>query len=79
MRGNIDANFDSPEAKSIKIIKQYDSLLKGWIYGALNEEVLKNVSGCESPRDVWMKLESFYDPKIGTCLLDCQIRNQILT
>ncbi|PWA39889.1 Ankyrin repeat-containing protein [Artemisia annua] len=66
MRGIIDANFDSPEAKSIKIIKQYDSLLKGWIYGALNEEVLKNVVGCESARDVWTKLESFYDPKLDS-------------
>ncbi|GJY22900.1 hypothetical protein Tco_0396558 [Tanacetum coccineum] len=38
MRGIIDANFDSLEAKSIKIIKQHDNLLKGWIYGSLNEE-----------------------------------------
>nr|GEW58145.1 hypothetical protein [Tanacetum cinerariifolium] len=66
MHGIIDAKFDRPEAKSIKIIKQYDSLLKGWIYGSLNEEVLKNVVGCEYARDVWAKLESFYDPKIGS-------------
>ncbi|GKF84317.1 hypothetical protein Tco_0249215 [Tanacetum coccineum] len=71
MHGIIDANFDRPEAKSVKINKQYDSLLKGWIYDSLNEEVLKNVVECESVRDVWAKLESFYDPKIGTHLLDC--------
>ncbi|GJR78952.1 ankyrin repeat-containing protein [Tanacetum coccineum] len=45
---------------------QYNYLLKGWIYGSLNEEVLKNVVECESARDVWAKLESFYDPKIGS-------------
>nr|GEV30059.1 ankyrin repeat-containing protein [Tanacetum cinerariifolium] len=66
MRSIIDAKFDRPDSKSIKIIKQYDSLLKGWIYGSQNEEVHKNVVGCESTRDVWANLESFYDPKIGS-------------
>lgn len=41
MRGIVEYKFDWPGTKHTKIIKQYDKLLQGWIFGSLNEEVLR--------------------------------------
>ncbi|KAJ9550972.1 hypothetical protein OSB04_015017 [Centaurea solstitialis] len=58
-----DPRFD--RSSSTKIMKQYDSLLKGWIYGSLSQQVLGTVIDLRSANQVWNKLESLYDPNIG--------------
>ncbi|KAI3701577.1 hypothetical protein L6452_26761 [Arctium lappa] len=65
MRGLVDATFDGPRASSMKIMKQYDSLLKGWIFGSVNTGVLDTVVDLGSAKQVWDKLKSFYAPIIG--------------
>ncbi|KAJ9551054.1 hypothetical protein OSB04_015099 [Centaurea solstitialis] len=61
MRGLVDAEFDRPRALSTKIIKQYDSLLKGWIFGSVSEVVLGIVINLDSPKAVWDELKSLYE------------------
>ncbi|KAI3701578.1 hypothetical protein L6452_26762 [Arctium lappa] len=62
MCGIVDVAFDGPRASSMKIMKQYDSLLKGWIFGSVRECVLGTIVNLRSAKDVWDKLKSFYDP-----------------
>ncbi|GKB65577.1 ankyrin repeat-containing protein, partial [Tanacetum coccineum] len=66
MRGIIDAKYRMPGDMTVNIAKKYDNLLRGWIFGTLKEEVLENVVRFESARDVWKKLESFYDHVISS-------------
>ncbi|KAI3701567.1 hypothetical protein L6452_26747 [Arctium lappa] len=66
MRGIVDTNFESPGAMTEGIKKQYDSLLKGWIFGSLSEDVLTTVIDLESARAVWRKLKSIYDPDLSS-------------
>ncbi|KAJ9552009.1 hypothetical protein OSB04_016054 [Centaurea solstitialis] len=61
MRGIIDPKFDSPDATDAEIVKQYDSLLRGWIFGSLSEHVLRTVVNLESANDVWEKLQLTFD------------------
>ncbi|GJZ28771.1 hypothetical protein Tco_0573418 [Tanacetum coccineum] len=65
MRGIVDAKFDGPGATSVEIMKQYDSLLRGWILGSLSEDVLSTVVDLKSAKLVWKKLKSIYDPEIS--------------
>ncbi|KAI3709298.1 hypothetical protein L2E82_39058 [Cichorium intybus] len=44
---------------------QYDSLLKGWIFGSVSENVLGAVVDLISAKDVWDKLKSFYDATVS--------------
>ncbi|XP_024961345.1 uncharacterized protein LOC112501841 [Cynara cardunculus var. scolymus] len=48
-------------ATNLKRLDQYESLLKGWIFGSLNQDVLRTVVKLESARDVWWKLKVIYD------------------
>ncbi|KAJ9536758.1 hypothetical protein OSB04_un000062 [Centaurea solstitialis] len=64
MRGLVDAAFDGPRASSMKIMKQYDSLLKGWIFGSVSEGALGTVVDLESAKDVWDNLKSIYVPSM---------------
>ncbi|KAL4563335.1 hypothetical protein LXL04_027376 [Taraxacum kok-saghyz] len=57
MQGIVDATFIRPR-------KQYDSLVKGWIFGSVSEEILATVVDLDSAKEVWDKLKSFYDPNI---------------
>ena len=66
MRGIVDSKYHGPGATTEEIKKQYDSLLKGWIFGSLSEDVLSTVIDLESARAVWRKLKSIYDPEIST-------------
>nr|GEY81117.1 ankyrin repeat-containing protein [Tanacetum cinerariifolium] len=66
MRGIIDSKYQGPDATTEEIKKQYDNLLKGWIFDSLIEDVLSTVIDLESVRDVWRKLKSIYDPEIST-------------
>ncbi|XP_071737177.1 uncharacterized protein [Rutidosis leptorrhynchoides] len=66
MRGIVEPKFDGPGATSVEIMKQYDSLLRGWILGSLSEEVLSTVLHLESAKSVWTKLKSIYDPDISS-------------
>ncbi|KAJ9536766.1 hypothetical protein OSB04_un000070 [Centaurea solstitialis] len=54
-----DAEFDDLRASSPKIKKQYDNLLKGWIFGSISEGVLATIVGLAkdgSAKDVWDEL-----------------------
>ncbi|KAJ9550900.1 hypothetical protein OSB04_014945 [Centaurea solstitialis] len=54
-----DAEFDYLRASSPKIKKQYDNLLKGWIFGSISEGVLATVVGLAkdgSAKNVWDEL-----------------------
>ncbi|KAJ9550921.1 hypothetical protein OSB04_014966 [Centaurea solstitialis] len=64
MRGLVDVAFDGPKASSMKIKKQYDSLLKGWIFGSVSECVLGTIIDLESAKDVWDNLNSIYVPSM---------------
>ncbi|KAJ9550914.1 hypothetical protein OSB04_014959 [Centaurea solstitialis] len=60
MCGIVDASFDSPRASNLKIKKQYDSLLKGWIFGSVCEDVLSTVIEISSAKDVWDELMKLF-------------------
>ncbi|KAJ0800088.1 hypothetical protein HanPI659440_Chr03g0098981 [Helianthus annuus] len=51
----IDAENPFPEDN---MIVQYDQLVKGWIFGTMNDHVLNNFVDFNSAREVWMELES---------------------
>nr|GEZ22925.1 hypothetical protein [Tanacetum cinerariifolium] len=62
MGGIVKHRYDSPAAKSSKIIKLYNNLLKGWILGSLDEKVAKEFvydSGV-SAKDLWRNLKYSY-------------------
>ncbi|KAI3701568.1 hypothetical protein L6452_26749 [Arctium lappa] len=61
LHGIVDPKFDGPGAMHPVTIKQYDNLLKGWIFGSLSDDVLSTVVDIESARAVWIKLKSIYD------------------
>ncbi|KVH88657.1 Ankyrin repeat-containing protein [Cynara cardunculus var. scolymus] len=77
MRGIVDTDFDSPGAMTKEIKEQYDSLLKGWIFGSLSEDVLTTVIDLESARAVWRKLKSIYDPDLSS--LQVRAETEIVT
>ncbi|KAJ9536771.1 hypothetical protein OSB04_un000075 [Centaurea solstitialis] len=64
MCGLVDAAFDDLRASSPKIKKQYDNLLKGWIFGSISEGVLGtivNLAKDGSAKDVWDELMKSFD------------------
>ncbi|PWA75603.1 ankyrin repeat-containing domain, PGG domain, Gag-polypeptide of LTR copia-type [Artemisia annua] len=65
MRGIVDDAYVSPRASRKEIMYQYDSLLKGWIFGSVSENVLGTVIDLDSAKDVWNKLKSFYDASMS--------------
>nr|GEW71686.1 putative mitochondrial protein [Tanacetum cinerariifolium] len=46
--------------KSFKIIGGYESLLKGWILGSINQEVHNHVCNCSDPKVIWQKIGALY-------------------
>ncbi|KAJ0800118.1 putative ankyrin repeat-containing domain-containing protein [Helianthus annuus] len=53
---------DGPGDLSVKINKKYDSLLKGWIFGSVSEDVLRIVvDPTYSAQDVWKTLKVYFD------------------
>ncbi|KAJ9550931.1 hypothetical protein OSB04_014976 [Centaurea solstitialis] len=66
MGGIVDDKFEGPGATQAGTIKQYDNLLKGWIFRSLSEDVLIIVADLESARAVWEKLKVIYVPKKHT-------------
>ncbi|GKE89275.1 hypothetical protein Tco_1566750, partial [Tanacetum coccineum] len=55
MAGIVDDSFVSPRASSKETMDQYDSLLKGWIFGSTSKNVLGAVIDLASAKDVWDK------------------------
>ncbi|GKB32994.1 hypothetical protein Tco_0872395 [Tanacetum coccineum] len=66
MGGIVDDAYVSPRASRKEIMDQYDSLLKGWIFGSASENVLGTVIDLDSAKDVWNKLKSFYDASMSS-------------
>ncbi|KAL4564138.1 hypothetical protein LXL04_028190 [Taraxacum kok-saghyz] len=67
MVGLVDDTIVGPTASTNEIIMdQYDSLLKGWIFGSVTENVLAAVVDLVSAKDVWDNLKSFYDATISS-------------
>nr|GEY78043.1 hypothetical protein [Tanacetum cinerariifolium] len=72
MRGIIDNEYEWPGPnKSAKIAEKYEILLQGWIFGTLQEEVLRHVVYDTNTRYIWRKLRDLYlfgvrDPIKGT-------------
>ncbi|GJT65169.1 ankyrin repeat-containing protein [Tanacetum coccineum] len=46
--------------KIVKIIGRYESLLKGWILGSINQEVHNHVYNCSDPKVIWQKIVALY-------------------
>ncbi|GKE40094.1 hypothetical protein Tco_1463499 [Tanacetum coccineum] len=65
MAGIVDDKYASPRDSSKDIMRQYDSLLKGWIFGSASENVLGAIVDLASAKDVWDKLKSFYDVTVS--------------
>ncbi|XP_023733803.1 uncharacterized protein LOC111881632 [Lactuca sativa] len=61
MVGLVDDSIVGPRASTNEIMDQYDTLLKGWIFGSVSQNVLGAVVDLISAKDVWDKLKSFYD------------------
>lgn len=60
MRGIIENGYDRPQPKSVKIIGRYESLLKGWILGSINQEIHNHVLNCSDPMVLWQKIGALY-------------------
>ncbi|XP_076911848.1 uncharacterized protein LOC143569953 [Bidens hawaiensis] len=60
-------NAESPVDKGDPMISQYDELVKGWIFATLEleESVVKDVQDLGTAREVWMKIESIFNQRIG--------------
>ncbi|GJY81709.1 hypothetical protein Tco_0494460 [Tanacetum coccineum] len=65
MGGIVDDSLVNPKTSSQETMDQYDSLLKGWIFGSASENVLGAVVDLASAKDVWDKLKSFYDVTVS--------------
>ncbi|KAM0031200.1 putative ankyrin repeat-containing domain, PGG domain, ankyrin repeat-containing domain superfamily [Helianthus debilis subsp. tardiflorus] len=64
MCGIVDATFATPRFSGTEIMRQYDSLVKGWIFASVTEDVLVNVFNLDSAKAVWDKLKSIHDPTV---------------
>ncbi|KAL8222923.1 hypothetical protein R6Q57_020322 [Mikania cordata] len=62
MRGLLDHD-QTPTDSLPKMQKKYDSLLRGWIFGSLSEDVLRIVVDLHSAESVWERLERCF----GSC------------
>ncbi|KAJ9550927.1 hypothetical protein OSB04_014972 [Centaurea solstitialis] len=56
-----DVSVNTPTPSSERIKKQYDNLLKGWIFGSVSDGVLDTVVDLGSAKDVWDTLKSLYE------------------
>ncbi|PWA65528.1 Ankyrin repeat-containing protein [Artemisia annua] len=65
MRGIIDTEFDMPEVKSVKIIRKYDSLAKGCIFGSVCEDIRRDILTYDTTQDVWEIVATMYGPHQG--------------
>ncbi|KAI3496117.1 hypothetical protein L1887_38467 [Cichorium endivia] len=54
IRSIVDDVFNHPRKK------QYDSLVKGWIFGSISEGVLRTVFDLDLAKDVWYILKFYY-------------------
>ncbi|KAF5818827.1 putative ankyrin repeat-containing domain, PGG domain, ankyrin repeat-containing domain superfamily [Helianthus annuus] len=61
MGGIVDSTFVGPTNSDTNIVRQYDSLARGWIFGSVSEGVLAVVHNLGSAKAVWDKLKSIYD------------------
>ncbi|KAI3701572.1 hypothetical protein L6452_26754 [Arctium lappa] len=61
MGGIVDDAYDNTGATQFTIVKQYENLLKGWIFGSLAQDLLTIVVGLDSVREVWRKLKLIFD------------------
>ncbi|KAI7749463.1 hypothetical protein M8C21_020048 [Ambrosia artemisiifolia] len=57
----IDAQNQFPMDKGVHMIAQYDKLVKGWIFGSVNEKVLNDLVDLGTAQMVWMKLDSLFN------------------
>ncbi|XP_052621121.1 uncharacterized protein LOC111889278 [Lactuca sativa] len=62
LHGIVDVTTTRSRALSPEMEKQYNSLVKGWIFASISEELLGTVVNLDSAKAVWDKLKSFYDP-----------------
>ncbi|KAL9991369.1 putative ankyrin repeat-containing domain, PGG domain, retrotransposon Copia-like protein [Helianthus debilis subsp. tardiflorus] len=60
MLGFIDGTLEKPEENMYREWKRSDTLVKGWIYGSLSEDVMETVVGLQTAYDVWNKLKTDY-------------------
>ncbi|KAI7756164.1 hypothetical protein M8C21_018944, partial [Ambrosia artemisiifolia] len=64
MYGIVDSSFSCPKDSGTGISRQYDSLVRSWIFGSVTEDVLVYVFNLDSAKAVWEKLKSIYDPTV---------------
>ncbi|KAI7746973.1 hypothetical protein M8C21_018815 [Ambrosia artemisiifolia] len=57
----VDAEHPFPVDKGAHMIDQYNELVKGWIFGSVNEKVLNDLVDLGTAQVVWMKLESLFN------------------
>ncbi|KAK1418445.1 hypothetical protein QVD17_27590 [Tagetes erecta] len=62
MHGIVDATFVQSSDFGPETMKKYDSLVKGWIFGSVSEDVLVDIYHLDSAKDVWEKIKSIYEP-----------------
>ncbi|KAL8253717.1 hypothetical protein R6Q59_031938 [Mikania micrantha] len=60
MKGFIDGRFENPGEANYEEWKRSDSLVKGWMFGSLSEDVMGAVVGLHTAMDVWRKLYTTY-------------------
>lgn len=64
MRGIVDATFVVSSDCCTETMRKYDSLVKGWIFGSVSEDVLVDIYNLDCAKAVWDKLKSIYEPKM---------------
>ncbi|KAK1436419.1 hypothetical protein QVD17_02199 [Tagetes erecta] len=52
---------DTKSTMDTLLVEKYDSLLQGWIFGSVSEDILRIVVNEDSAQDVWKKLKSCFD------------------
>ncbi|KAJ0800091.1 putative ankyrin repeat-containing domain, PGG domain, ankyrin repeat-containing domain superfamily [Helianthus annuus] len=50
-----------PVDKGVHMISQYDKLVKGWIFGSVNHQVLEALVDSSTAQEVWMDLEDLFN------------------
>ncbi|KAM0053496.1 putative ankyrin repeat-containing domain, PGG domain, retrotransposon Copia-like protein [Helianthus debilis subsp. tardiflorus] len=60
MLGFINGTLEKPEENMYREWKRSDTLVKGWIYGSLSEDVMETVVGLQTAYEVWNKLKTNY-------------------
>ncbi|XP_076951818.1 uncharacterized protein LOC143625354 [Bidens hawaiensis] len=60
MQGFIDGRYRTPREPNYEAWKRSDTLVKGWMFGSLSEEVMDTVVGLHTAMGVWNKLNNTY-------------------